>query len=163
MGFRPRARREYIRTGRSGPAATRRTHCSGTPPATGPRPPSGTAELQLDEGSRAAKPRTQAQPGLGSVADNSGLPDDTGESDLYEKGPLRIKNAAAPNGAAANSSAAIRPDALQSLAGVSGGLCFAPKLPKMNFFVSGSSCVPVRVPTVQLPAISRSFASARGP
>ena len=50
---------------------------------------------------------------------------------------LRTKNAAAPNGAAANSSEAFRPDALQSLAGVSGGLCFAPKLPEMILLVKG--------------------------
>ena len=137
-----------------------RTHCSGRPPATGHgRHPA--RQSQPGEVSRAAKPRTQARPSLGSVADSSGRLDDTGNPNLYGKG-CSEKNAAAPNGAAANTSAAFRPDALQLLAGVSVGLCLAPKLPTICQTFVLRPVLPT-IPTTQLPATSRSALLSRGP
>ena len=82
-----------------------RTHCSGTQSATGPRPPSGTAESQPGERiARCEAADTSSSEFLEPSLDKSGLPDDTGSPSLYGKGPLRMKKAAAPNGAAANSS-----------------------------------------------------------
>ena len=65
-----------------------RTCCSGTQSATGPRPPSGTAESQPGERSRAAKPRKQACPSPRKRRRHINIdrPDDTGSPNLYGKG-----------------------------------------------------------------------------
>ena len=163
MRFRPRARRKKNRKDRPIPTTTRRERIAqegSLPPGHGRNP---ARQSQPGEGSCAAKPRTQACPSPRKRRRHiSGRPDDTGNPNLYDKGRSE-KNAAAPNGAAANPSVAIRSDALQSLAGVAGGFCFAPKLPRMVFKLALLPRLPAAVPTVQLPAISRSFASARGP
>ena len=69
MRFRPRARREKVRTGRPSPAMTRceRIAQECRPPLGHGRHPA--RQSQPGEVSRAAKPRTQARPGPGGVAD----------------------------------------------------------------------------------------------
>ena len=165
MRFRPRASREKIRKDRPIPATTRRERIA--------------QEGSLPPG-HGRHPARQSSTGRRSIARCEAA--DTSSSEFLEPSPANQDERTIPGvqasmaKAAQNekssraewrgcefSSAAIRPDALQSLAGVSGGLCFAPKLPRMVFLDGRIPKVPARVPTVQLPATSRSFASARGP
>ena len=105
-------------------------HCPGTPPATGPWPPSGKAES-------AGRRITRCE------AEDTSTPEPWKRrrqcrtvgryrANLYYKGRSELKCSRA-EWRGCEFLGRIPPDALQSLAGVSGGFCFAPKLPRMVF------------------------------